>query len=95
MSSEYCVLTIKVIPNASANEIVGWLGESLKVRVQAPPEKGKANRALLKFLSKQLRCNKNQIELESGEYSSQKCLRFNGTSLSQLLNKLGLQEHHG
>jgi uncharacterized protein len=35
-------LSVKIVPNASKNEIVGWLENNLKIRVQAPPEKGKA-----------------------------------------------------
>ena len=94
MSSEDCVLSIKIVPNASSTEIVGWLGDALKIRVQAIPEDGKANKALIKFLSKQLKCDQKYIELESGEFSPQKRIRIFGTNRSQLLTKLGLQENH-
>ena len=58
-------LSIKVVPNASRTEIISWLGDDLKVRVQAPPEDGKANATLLKHLAKQLKCPCKQIVLES------------------------------
>ncbi len=39
-------LSLKVVPGSSRDEIVGWLGDSLKVKVKAPPEKGRANEAV-------------------------------------------------
>lgn len=45
------ILNVKLIPNASKSEVVGWEGDCLKVRVNAIPEKGKANAALLKLLA--------------------------------------------
>ena len=38
-------LNVKVIPGASRNKIAGWIGDAVKIRVQAPPEKGKASAA--------------------------------------------------
>ena len=40
------VIAVKVVPRAAKDEIVGWLEDALKVRVQAPPQDGRANRAL-------------------------------------------------
>jgi uncharacterized protein (TIGR00251 family) len=44
-------IQIKVVPKSSRDEIAGWLGERLKVRVRAAPERGKANAAVEKLLS--------------------------------------------
>ena len=41
-SSEGVLLTVKVVPRASKNEIAGLLGDALKIRLQAPPVEGKA-----------------------------------------------------
>ncbi len=45
-------ISVKVIPKASKNEIVGWEEDILKVRLTVVPEKGKANEALIALLSK-------------------------------------------
>ena len=40
--------TIRIVPNAQKDEIVGLVGQRLKVRVSAPLEDGKANKAVCK-----------------------------------------------
>src|SRR5690606_13091128 len=44
-------LSVKVVPRASRDEIVGWLGDRLKVKIAAPPQDGRANAALEAFLA--------------------------------------------
>jgi uncharacterized protein (TIGR00251 family) len=38
---------VKVVPGSSRDQIMGWLGDPLKIKVTAPPEKGKANEAVV------------------------------------------------
>jgi len=95
MSSDDCILAIKVVPNASKTEISGWLGDLIKIRLQATPEAGKANKALIKFLSQKVKCDRKQIVLESGEFSPQKRIRIVGKKRSDLLTQLGIEENHG
>ncbi len=45
-------LKVKVVPGASRTQLSGWLGDMLKVRVSAPPEKGKANAAVEALLAR-------------------------------------------
>lgn len=40
-------LKVKVVPGASRDEIVGWLGDALKIKVTAPPEKRRANEVVV------------------------------------------------
>ncbi|MCL5774382.1 MAG: DUF167 domain-containing protein [Firmicutes bacterium] len=65
-------LKIKVITRASKNEISGRRGDSLLVRLKAPPVEGRANKELIDFLAQALYLKKNQIELLQGEKSRNK-----------------------
>jgi len=66
------LLRIKAQPKASKDEFCDVLGNCLKVRITAPPVDGKANQHLIKFLAKQFKVSKSQIELLSGETSREK-----------------------
>jgi hypothetical protein len=69
-------LRVKVTPKASRNEVTGSLADgTLKVRVQAPPEKGKANAALRALLAEQLGVAARQVSILSGETSPLKHIR--------------------
>lgn len=65
-------LNIKVVPGASRDQIVGWLGDALKIKVTAPPEKGKANEAVVTLLAKTLGVRCDTIEIVSGHGSPAK-----------------------
>ena len=64
------------MPGASRTEIAGARGDRLKIRVAAPPEKGKANRALVRFLSDWL--GVREIEIVAGASSAEKTVRIRG-----------------
>lgn len=72
----YIVLNVRVVPRASKDAIQGIMGDTLKVRIQAPPVEGKANAHLVKFLSKQLKIPRASIEILSGETGRNKRLRI-------------------
>ena len=71
-------LDVKVVPGASRTEIVGPLGNRLKVRVAAPAEGGKANQALIKVLSEWL--GTRDVEIVAGRSSAEKTVRVSGLS---------------
>jgi len=79
---------VKATPSAKRNEIRGVFSGALKVHVTAAPEKGKANQAIIKLLSKELGVAKNQIELVSGGTSSLKKFVVAGMSEAVLESKL-------
>jgi len=89
-SAKDCVMSFKAVPNASRTELRGWLGDAIKIRVQSPPEDGKANKAIVKFLSKQLKTERNAVLIEGGAFQPLKRIRFVGMSREEVLEKLQL-----
>ena len=69
-------LQIKVIPSSSKDCIAGWLEDTLKVKVQAPPDKGKANKSVIKFLQQSLGLVSGSISIISGTTSSRKVIEI-------------------
>ncbi len=66
------VVSVKVQPNAGKDRVVGEHADQLKVAVTVAPEKGKANRAVIKVLSKWLGVKSTDIQIVSGETSRDK-----------------------
>lgn len=71
-------LRIVVQPGARRTEVVGPVGDELKVRVAAPPREGKANRELVRFLARILGVAKRDVTLLRGEASRHKTVRVAG-----------------
>ncbi len=68
-------LTIRVTPRSRKTEFGGLMENgTLRVRVAAPPVEGKANAALVKFLSKVLSVRKNRIEIVAGQKGMDKII---------------------
>ncbi|MBV6433142.1 MAG: hypothetical protein IANPNBLG_03313 [Bryobacteraceae bacterium] len=71
------ILKIKVIPKSGRTEMAGEMADgALKVRVAAPPEKGKANAELCAFLAKHYGVPRNCVSIMSGETSPLKHIRI-------------------
>ena len=69
-------LSIKVIPSSSKNCLAGWLEKTLKIKVMAAPEKGKANKAVIQFLEEKLGLSKGSIIIQSGHKTPKKILEI-------------------
>jgi uncharacterized protein (TIGR00251 family) len=82
-------LKIKVIPSSSKDCIAGYLEDTLKVKVKAPPEKGKANKAVIKVLEKSLDLPKGSINISSGTTSSRKIIEIKCSDDDVINKKLG------
>ena len=76
-------LSVKVVPNSSQNQIAGWLGEELKVRIQAPPQDGKANKALCRLLEEMLRLPSGSAIVVGGHSSPRKILEISGIEAAE------------
>ena len=73
-----CTFQVRVLPRSRRDEIVGLHGDALKVRLTAPPVRGKANHALRKFLAKRLGVSPAAVEIITGHTSRQKRVRVSG-----------------
>lgn len=82
-------LKIKVVPGASRTQLSGWLGDVLKVRVAAPPEKGRANSAVEALLAKEVGLPTRSVRITSGRSSQHKLAEFDGLSQAELRRRLG------
>ncbi len=80
---------VRVVPRAKKNEIAGVEGGSLKVRITAPPVRGKANEALVEFLAQVLGVRKGQVEIVRGERARNKTIRVRGLSEKEARKRLG------
>ncbi|MCA9029900.1 MAG: YggU family protein [Planctomycetaceae bacterium] len=87
-NDEGVFLPVHAQPGAKKNRIVGEHDGRLKVAVTAAPEKGKANKEIIAFLSKTLGIRKNQILIRSGETNSRKLLVVSDVDPRELQNKI-------
>jgi uncharacterized protein len=71
---EGLLIDVRVQPKSTQTAIVGMHGEALKIKLNAPPVEGKANKALIKLVAKLLRCPKSAVEIISGQSSRNKRL---------------------
>lgn len=67
-------IKVKIIARAKRDEIVGWQGDVLKIRLKAGPIQGKANEALVDFLAKKWKIAKSDIGIIRGLKSKNKIL---------------------
>ncbi|MFD2256723.1 DUF167 domain-containing protein [Luteolibacter algae] len=81
-------LGVKVIPNASRDEIIGWHNELLKIKTAAQPESGKANKAVCQLLAKQLGLPKKAVYVLRGGTIQTKTVKIDGASGDDVLLKL-------
>jgi len=79
---------VKVVPGASRNRVAGRYGEGVKVQVMAPPEKGRANEAVLEVLAEWLGVRPGQIRVESGQTQPRKKILVDGVSQEQFQTHL-------
>lgn len=77
-SDDGILVNLKIVPNSSKNDIVPE-EEFIKVKITAQPIEGKANRALIEFLSKKFKLPKTSIEIIKGETTKEKTLFFRTT----------------
>ena len=83
------LLRVRVQPRASRDEVVGWQGPALRVRVTAPPEDGRANGAAAALLAEACGVPRSAVELVRGHASRDKLFRVGALSLPAIRARLG------
>lgn len=71
-------IAIHVTPKSGRDEVAGWRGGELSVRVTAPPEGGKANAAACALLAKRLGLPRSAVRVVRGETSRHKQFEIEG-----------------
>jgi uncharacterized protein (TIGR00251 family) len=79
---------VKVVPRSSKTALAGVLGDMLKIKLAAAPEKGKANELLIDFLAEALNVKRNAVKITSGHTSPVKTIQITGISVETLFEKL-------
>ena len=70
------ILNITLLPKSSMNKIVEKKGDSWRVKVTAAPVDGKANEALIKLISKELKVAKSTVIIKGGVTSKRKVIEI-------------------
>lgn len=82
------ILPVKVVPGSSRTRLAGLLGDALKINIAAAPEKGKANKELVRFLADFFELPKSVISVANGEHNVRKEILIGQIDLQTLKTKL-------
>ena len=84
---EPIIIVVRVQPNAGRNEVIGFKDDVLRMRIAAPPVKGKANQELITFLSDILGIRKNNLAIEKGATGKKKVISVTGLTQNQIIER--------
>ncbi len=88
MTNNQIRLEVKVAAGSATDGVTGWMEDTLKVRVRAPAERGKANKATIKVIAQALDIPGSTINIISGHTSPRKMIEIEGLSLKDVFRKL-------
>ena len=91
-TADGCVIAVKATPRASKTELRGIENDCLCVRLQAPPNDGKANAALCEFLAETFRLPKRGVVILGGETSRHKRVLLRGAKSGQIVAGTDFQQ---
>ncbi len=80
-------ILVKAVPGSSRNQVVGRLGDRLKVKVAAAPEDGRANKAICRLIADAVGVSASRVTILAGHGSAEKVIRVEGRRASELLDK--------
>ncbi|MCD8283803.1 MAG: DUF167 domain-containing protein [Opitutae bacterium] len=86
----FFLLKIRAIPNAKKTLVAGMLGDAVKIKVQAVPEGGRANKEIESFIAETLGVPKKNVSVQVGATSRNKLVRVAGIQRERATKLLGL-----
>jgi len=86
--ADSCRFALKVVPRASCDEVAGWTGDELRLRLRAPALEGRANEALREFLAERLGLGRSAVRIVVGEKSRRKVVQVEGLGLNEVRRRL-------
>jgi uncharacterized protein len=81
-------LRVRVSPGAGRSQIVGRHGDGWKVRVAAPPERGRANEALRRLLADAVGVSQADVTLVAGHATRDKVVELEGIAQEETERRL-------
>jgi uncharacterized protein (TIGR00251 family) len=87
-SERQAKLSLRVYPSAISNEVMGFADGALRLKISAPPTKGKANKELITFLSQKLGVGKSSLTIIKGHTSRNKVIAIDGLSQEEAMRRL-------
>ena len=84
-------LKVRVIPNARKNAVVSWTEDEIRLKIKAPAVEGKANAALIEYLSELTDVSRSKIQLKSGEKARIKMIEIDGPTLDEVQHRIRAQ----
>lgn len=79
---------VTVSPGAARTELAGRHGEGWRVRVSAPPERGRANEALVRLLAAALGVPREHVRIAGGHGSRRKIIEVHGLEAAEIARRL-------
>ena len=81
-------INVRVQPKAASNQVAGYRGDSLRLRVTAPPEAGKANAAVVSLLAQRLGVARSRVRIVRGHASRDKLVAVDSLTPEEVRRRL-------
>jgi uncharacterized protein (TIGR00251 family) len=81
-------LNLRISPGAGRSAVVGRHGDAWKLRVAAPPERGRANASVVNLLATSLEVRRPDVRIVGGEISRDKVVEIVGLTLEEAEQRL-------
>jgi uncharacterized protein (TIGR00251 family) len=90
-----CILAVRAVPNAAHSALIGVAEDALRIRINAPPVDGKANRAIVEFLAEALSVRRRDVEVVRGATGRNKQILVRGLKPETVRQRIGISDARG